>query len=111
MEKLNRGDKIYLDKENKKESAVNRYLECRDGIIKCYEYNDTSGYGSKTRLFLCENYKHECMSIIRQVWIDSWNEWKEEEMSFDSDSFAYLAAIVVGDDESSGAKFTQVRDS
>ena len=51
------------------------------------------------------------MSIIRQVWIDSWNEWKEEEMSFDSDSFAYLAALVVGDDESSGAKFTQVRDS
>ena len=110
MEKLNRGDKIYLDKNQEKESAVNRYLECRDGIVKCYEYNDTSGYGSKTRLFLCENYKHECMSIVRQVWIDSNKEWIEEEMSFDSDSFKFLEAILNGKKDELGGKYSLIRD-
>jgi len=108
---MNRGDKLFLDKNNEKESAINTFLSCRDGIVKCYEYNDTSGYGAKTRLFLCEDYKYECMAIIRQVWIDSDKEWKEEVMSFDSDSFAYMEALIVGDDKSSGAIFTQVRDS
>lgn len=31
MKKLTRGDKLYLDKEETRESYVNEYLACRDG--------------------------------------------------------------------------------
>ena len=110
MEKLNRGDKIYLDKEQKKESAVNTFLSCRDGIVKCYEYNDTSGYGSKTRLFLCENTKHEVISIVRQTWNDFAKEWIEEEMTFDTDSFVFLKALINNKREELGGKYSLVRD-
>jgi len=110
MEKLNRGDKMYLDKDNTKESCVNIYLECRDGIVECYEYNDCSGYGSKTRLFLCENYKHEHMAIIRQIYIDNGN-WVEEVMSFDSDSFELMKALITGNRDKVYGKYTLVRSS
>ena len=110
MEKLKRGDKIYLDSNNTKESLVNTYLDCRDGIVEVYEYCDTSGYGSKTRLFLCKNTKSESVSIIRQIWINSDNEWVEERMHFDKDSFEFLEAIIEGKTDAEGGKYTMVRD-
>lgn len=111
MDKLNRGDKIYLDKEQTKESAVNTFLASRDRIVECYEYNDTSGYGSKTRLFLCEDYKHECMAIIRQVWNDFDKIWMEEEMSFDSDSFTFLSSLIKGESNCLGGEYTLVSET
>lgn len=110
MEKLKRGDKIYLDKNQEKESAVNTFLDCRDGIVEVYEYNDSSGYGSKTRLFYCQDTKHESVAIIRQVYIDSNKEWVEQVMDFDSDSFEFLKAIVSGEGDISGGKYSLVRD-
>ena len=110
MEKLKRGDKIYLDSNNTKESLVNTYLYCRDGIVEVYEYCDTSGYGSRTRLFLCSNTKHESVSIIRQTWNSIGDEWIEENMSFDRDSFEFLEAIIEGKTDAEGGKYTMVRD-
>ena len=110
MEKLNRGDKIYLDTEKTKESYVNDCLACRDGIIEVFEYKDESGYGSKTRLFLCENTKHESISIVRQTWSNFNNQWNEEFLSFDSDSFAFLKALINGKEEELGGKYSKVRD-
>jgi len=110
MEKLNRGDKIYLDLENKNESFVNEYLECRDGIVEVYEYRDQSGYGSKTRLFLCKNTKHESISIIRQIWLEYEKEWIEEYMVFDSDSFAFMKALINNKQDEFSGIYTLVRD-
>jgi len=110
MEKLNRGDKIYLDKNNEEESFVNQYLNCRDGIVKVYEYNDCSGYGSKVRLFYCQNTKHESENIIRQTWNDISKSWIEEEMNFDSDSFKFLRAIINDKKDELGGKYSLVRD-
>ncbi len=110
MDKLNRGDKIYLDKECSKESGVNRYLDCRDGIVEAYEYVDGSGYGSRARLFLCDNAKHEYCSIVRQTMNNSTKEWEEEEMAFDSDSFKFLLAIVNGKKDELGGEYSLVRD-
>lgn len=107
MEKLNRGDKIYLDFEKTKESAVNTFLDCRDGIVRVAEYEDESGYGSLVRLFICEDAKHETVSIIRQTW--GLGEWTEECLSFDSDSFQYLKSMI-NYREISGAKYTVVRN-
>ena len=45
---MKRGDTLYEDKE----SAVDAYLDCRDGIVNCVEYTDGSGYGSKTKLYV-----------------------------------------------------------
>ena len=110
MEKLNRGDKIFLDSENKKESFVNDYLECRDGIVEVYEYTDQSGYGSRTRLFLCKNTKHESVSIIRQIWSDYNKEWLEKYMVFDTDSFSFLEALVNGKKDEYCGTYSLVRD-
>ena len=110
MEKFNRGDKIYLDDKQEKESLVNDFLSCRDGIVEVYEYIDTSGYGSKTRLFYCQNTKHESKSIIRQTWDDFQKEWMEESMYFDSDSFTFLKAILNGDKVHVGGKYSLVRN-
>lgn len=110
MEKLNRGDKIYLDTKQEKESAVNEYLQCRGGIVEVYEYNDRSGYGAKTRLFYCQNTKHESISIIRQSYIEHKKEWVEEWMVFDSDSFSFLIAILNGKTDEIGGKYSLVRD-
>jgi hypothetical protein len=110
MEKLNRGDKIYLDSTSVKESAVSQYLDCRDGVVEVYEYVSDSGYGSRTRLFLCRDVKHETCSIIRQTLGDLAKEWKEEQMVFDSDSFAFLAAIVNGKKDELGGEYSLVRD-
>ena len=111
MEKLNREDKVYLDdKAKSKESAINAYLSCRDGIVEVFEYNDMSGYGSKTRLFLCENTKHEVISIVRQTWNDFSKEWIEEEMTFDTDSFIFLKALINNKKEELSGKYSLVRD-
>lgn len=110
MEKLNRGDKIYLDIENTKESGVNTYLDCRDGIIEVYEYTDSSGYGSKAKLFYCQNTKHECKSIIRQTWNNISKEWLEEEMVFDTDSFVFLEALINNRKDEFCGKYFLVRD-
>ena len=110
MEKLNRGDKIYLDDKSKtKESTINNYLSCRDGIVEVFEYKDSSGYGSKTRLFLCENTKHEVVSIVRQTWNDFSKEWIEEEITFDTDSFVFLKALINNKKEELGGKYSLVR--
>lgn len=110
MERLNRGDKIYLDKYNIQESAVNQYLDCRDGIVELYEYTDCSGYGAKTRLFYCQDAKHESVSIIRQVYIRDSMEWIEETLDFDADSFAFLKAIINGNKTAIGGKYSLLRD-
>ena len=110
MEKLNRGDKIFLDEKHEKESSVNTYLACRDGLVQVYEYRDESGYGSKTRLFLCEDTKHECMSIVRQTFSPNKQEWIEETMNFDSDSFVFLRAIINSKENEIGGKYSLVRD-
>lgn len=102
--------KIYLDSEQKKESSVNRFLDGRDCVVKMYEYRDGSGYGSKTKLFLCEDTKHECVSIIRQIWIETLKEWTEEEMSFDADSYCFLDGLINDDPSISGGKFKLLRD-
>jgi hypothetical protein len=110
MEKLKRGDKIYLDKERTKESEINAYLGCRDGVVEVYEYRDTSGYGSTTRLFLCNNTKHESRALIRQTYNSLSKGWVEESMYFDSDSFVFLKAILNGKKDEHGGKYTLVRD-
>ena len=101
---------LVLDSENKKESFVNDYLECRDGIVEVYEYTDQSGYGSRTRLFLCKNTKHESVSIIRQIWSDYNKEWLEEYMVFDTDSFLFLEALVNGKKDEYCGTYSLVRD-
>lgn len=110
MERLNMGDKIYLDEERTKESLVNLYLGCRDGIVEVYEYNDCSGYGSSVRLFYCQDVKHESKSIIRQTYNEFYKEWMEESMVFDSDSFVFLKAIINGDENVFYGKYSLVRD-
>ncbi len=110
MIQLQRGDKIYLDLNNTDESLVNTYLDCRDGIVECYEYRDCSGYGTKTRLFLCRNTKHESVSIIRQSWSDSGKRWVEDSMDFDSDSFEFMEALINGKKDEGGGTYTLVRD-
>lgn len=110
MEKLNRGDKIYLDKDKTKESEINHFLNCRDGIVEVYEYNDSSGYGSETRMFLCRNTKHESVALIRQTYNSLDKEWVEESMHFDSDSFVYLEALINGKENELGGKYYLVRD-
>ena len=110
MEKLNRGDKIYLDADNTKESEVNYYLDCRDGVVECYEYTDEGGYGLKTRLFYCRNYKHETKAIIRQTY--SWfsKEWMEESLTFDTYGFDLLVALVNGNKKHFNGTYSLVRD-
>jgi len=110
MEKLNRNDKIYLDPQQTKESCINKYLEARDGIVEVCEYRDCSGYGSKTRIFICQDTKHEMTSIVRQTWNSITKVWIEEEMPFDSDSFMFLAALIKGEQAKLGDDYTLVRD-
>lgn len=110
MERLNRGDKIYLDTDETEESEINHFLDCRDGIVEVYEYNDCSGYGSKTRMFLCRNTKHEHIALIRQTYETTNKEWMEESMHFDSDSFVYLKALLDGKKDELGGKYSLVRD-
>lgn len=110
MKKLKRGSKIYLDKAETKESRINRFLECRDGIVEAYEYCDTSGYGSETRLFLCEDTKHEITEIVRQVYNPYDKEWMEDYMPFDSDSFEYLEGLIDNKTDIGGGVYTEVRN-
>lgn len=95
-----RGDKLYEDKE----SQVDAYLDCRDGIVNCVEYIDESGYGNKTKLYLCENTKHESISIIREC------GGIEESLDFDTDSFKFLLALLENRTDELGGKFTTLRD-
>lgn len=97
---MKRGDTLYEDKE----SAVDAYLDCRDGIVNCVEYTDGSGYGSKTKLYLCENTNHESISIIRE------SAGIEETLNFDTDSFKFLLALLQGRTDELGGKFTTLRD-
>ena len=110
MEKLKRGDKIFLDEKQEVESFVNTYLDCRDGVVEVYEYNDESGYGLKTRLFYCQDKRHETKSIVRQTWSNTGKVWSEELMVFDSDSFDFLIAIITGKENQSGGKYSLIRD-
>jgi hypothetical protein len=89
--------KIYLDKEQTKESVINHYSNCRDGVIERVEYRDCSGYGTSTELYLCSNTKHEVISIVRHIKTD--DEIYEDEMTFDSDSFKYLEKLLSGKGE------------
>jgi hypothetical protein len=110
MKKLNRGDKIYLDADNTKESEVNTYLECRDGVVECYEYYDEGGYGLKTRLFYCRNSKSETCAIIKQVYSDLSKVWMEESLTFDTYSFDLLVALVNGNKTHFNGTYSLVRD-
>ena len=111
INKLGKGQKIYLDKANTVESELNYMLERRGETIEVYEYRDTSGYGSITRLFLCRNHKYEGVTIVRQVYINHKKEWIEESMGFDSDSFEYLEALLNGKTDAIGGEYTLLKDS
>ena len=106
--KINIGDKMHIYKMQ--DSEVNNYLSCRDGIVEMYEYKEESGYGSETRLFLCENTKTDSKLIIRHTYNDFHKNWIEESMHFDSDSFVFLDALINGKKEALGGKYTLVRD-
>jgi|GEM_PF-5520424 len=97
---MKRGDKLYEEGD----SAVDPYLACRDGIVNCVEYIDGSGYGSKTKLYLCENTKHEFISIVREC------NGIEESLDFDTDSFKFLSALLENRTDELGGKFTTLRD-
>jgi len=105
---MNRGDKIYLDKENTIESCINQYLACRDGIVRMSEYYSDSGYGLKTRIFLCKNTKHETVCVVRQT-INLSGNWIEEYMIFDSDSFELFKALI-NETEIDGGTYSTIRD-
>ena len=90
------------------ESEVNPFLDCRDGIVECYEYTDCSGRGSKVKLFLCENTKHESVAIIRQYKTLN-GDLQEESMYYESDDFKFLSALIKGDIYEFG-EYTLVRD-
>jgi len=109
--KYKRGYKMYLDKEETIESAANHYFGCRDGVVESVEYVDHGGnnpYGW-TRLMLCTNSKHEYKALIRQTkGLDG--NLTEEIMSFDSDSFDFLKALVNGEKGVLGGKFELLRD-
>ncbi|HEY1024048.1 MAG TPA: hypothetical protein VGE26_02700 [Sphingobacteriaceae bacterium] len=107
--KHTRGHKIYLDQERTVESAANHYFECRDGIVESVEYYDASGYGQLTRILLCTDTKHETNAVIRQVQIDK-DLLREEVMLFDSDSFKFLEALILGKKSELGGKFELLRD-
>lgn len=110
MEKLNRGDKIYLDTDKIKESEINYFLDCRDGLVEVYEYNDCSGYGAKSRMFLCRNNKHESVALIRQTYNILNKGWTEESMHFDSDSFEFVVALINSKTDEFPGKYSLVRD-
>lgn len=110
MEKLERYSKMFLDVEKEIESEINQFLDAKDGVVECYEYSADSGYGVKTRLFMCYDNKHESMSIIRQTWNDTSKKWNEEGLDFDSDSFVFLKALINGKKDEFGGKYSLVRD-
>lgn len=110
MDRLKRGTKLYLDRDNIKESAVNQYLACRDGVVEMYEYRDCSGYGTKTRLYLCQDTKHEHVNIIRQTEITQTKEWDEEVLMFDTDSFCMLEALIKRDVDCIYGDYKKLRD-
>lgn len=110
IETIKRGDKIYLDKEGLEESAVNHFLECRDGIVDVYEYREPGPFGRDVRLFLCQDSKHESVSIIRQTYDTESEKWDEEGLSFDTDSFEYLMGLLNGDKNVKYGKYTLIRD-
>ena len=104
-----RYQKIYLDRDLKCPSVVNDFLDCRDGIIECYEYTSDSGYGQKSRIYLCQNTKNESVAVVRQTF-DGKSGWSEEYMSFDSDSFRFLSSLIKGDCSESSGTYILVRD-
>lgn len=113
LTKMEIGGKIFLDEnlpDPKQESNVNDYLGCRDGVVEAYTYRDTSGYGSLTRLFLCQNAKHDTSSIIRQTYDETTKVWREEELVFDDDSLLYLKALLTGIPGKLTDEFLVVRD-
>lgn len=110
MEKLKRGDRIYLDNKTLRTSKVNSYLNCVGAVVEVYEYNDCSGHGDAVRLFLCTSTKHEVVSIIRQTFDTSNKYWEEEEIAFDSDSLVFLKALLNQKHNELGGIYTSVRD-
>lgn len=104
-----RGHKIYLNPEQTKESEVNRFFACRDGIITMTEYYDECGYGSLTRLYLCRDTKHESVCIIRQTKLTK-DTWTEETMFFDSDSFANFLHLLGNKENPYEAEIKLLRD-
>ena len=110
MKELKRGDKIYLDEDQKIESSVNSFLGCRDGVVELFEYTDCSGYGSPIRLFYCQNTKHEAEAIVRQTYSDIKKVWLEESMFFGSDDIEFLKAILIGKQDVLGGTYSLIRD-
>lgn len=110
MEKLNRGDKIFLDKEKTEESLVNSYLSQRDATVEVYEYTDSEGYGNPSRLFLCRDFKHETVAIIKQHKI--FGEWTEKYMALDTSELEMLRALINGTNQETKmhGKYSLVRD-
>ena len=92
------------------ESEVYGFIICRDGIVECYEYNDMSGYGAKTRLFLCEDTKHESIAVIRQTYNIISEEWIEDSLYFDRDSFQFLKALIGNKKDEPGGKYFLIRN-
>ena len=78
-----------------KESQVHFFLKLRDVDIEMVEYRDESGYGSKKRIFLMHDYKHESVCVEFQLF--NAVEWMvTNEIEFDSDSYEIFANLIKG---------------
>lgn len=84
------------------ESALNLYINCRDGIIYKRTYRQDSGYGSKVDAYFCEDTKHESVALILhhyEYMNESNGKIREESMHFDSDSWREIEKLLKLDAE------------
>lgn len=83
------------------ESALNTFIECRDGIIYKRSYRDCSGYGSPTDAYYCRDTKHESVALIIHTRSEYDKEKKiyEKCMFFDSDSWEEIQKLLKSDAE------------
>lgn len=88
-------DKIYL--HNGSESLLNTYLTCRDGVISKVSYTSDAGYGGETEIYLCENTKHESISIVKLTNING--SLYEDVLNFYSDDFEFFKTLILGEGE------------
>lgn len=99
---IERGEKKFILKDGT-ESALNQFIDCRDGIIYKREYMDCSGYGSLTTAYYCKNTKHESVAIIIHTYEDRFRASDtgiyEKALFFDSDSWREIEKLLKLDAE------------
>jgi len=84
---------VHLYNEDGSESKINHYLDCRDGIVSVVKFRTDSGYGSPVEAYLCENTKHEEVSLIIR------DGKYESSIDFDTDSWKYIEDLINGKGE------------